>query len=299
MGNVCDPFNVNFQPCAAPIPGGYLKDCGETFTEVRGYGWSAVVDSRDRNVASDQRLDTFVFTTPQRTWEAVLPDADYLVTVSVGDATVAQGPHRIEVEGQVLVNNVSTLAGQFFTASGTVRLRDGRLTLKMGGTTGVTALNFITVVDQTIQPATLLSVDFQPSGAVLPLGWSADIGDTFLSSRGYGWSAAVPTRERNQSPYQILDTFAFTQPERTWEAAVPNGFYDVALSVGDPVQSAGAPAGDRRGPEGRGFDHDPGGPEPGGLPPGPRHRRPADRPGRRGPNRCHRAPVPGHFHRPP
>ncbi len=239
LGNVCDPLRVNFQPCDAPVPAGDLKDCGQVLTRARGYGWNLIVDSRDRNLSPDQRLDTFVFSSAVRVWEAEVPNGDYDVRFFVGDAQFAQGPHRVVVEGTTVLDGESTLASEHIQRDALARVRDGRLTVEIGGTTGGTFLNYLEAVESLSQPAFLASVNFQPQGTAVPLGWSADLGAVFDAARGYGWDQAVQTRERSVSPHPILDTLAVTGPARAWEMALVDGFYDVVLSFGDPLFAQG------------------------------------------------------------
>ena len=85
-----------------------------------------------------------------------------------------------------------------------------------------------------------LDVNFQPAGAVVPAGYLADSGQTFGdrgNSFAYGWDALNTSgvRERNATADQRLDTLNHTQAYgvRTWEAAVPNGQYEVHLVAGD------------------------------------------------------------------
>ena len=239
LGNACDPLRINFQPCAAPVPAGYSKDCGEVFTELRSYGWNSAVDSRDRNVSPDQRLDTFVLGGPVRTWEMKVANGDYEVRLVVGDASFAQGPQRVVVEGITLVNNESTAAGFHLERVGVAEVRDGRLTVEIGGAGGFTVLDYLEATESPVQPSFLASINFQPAGAAVPPGWSPDTGAVYASPRNYGWSAAVATRERNVSPHQVLDTFAFTSILRSWEIDVANGFYEVLLAYGDPAAPQG------------------------------------------------------------
>jgi len=171
LGNACDPLRINFQPCASPVPSGYEKECGAAFSEGAGRGWTAALPSRDRNVASDQRLDTFVFTSTQQTFEILLPNADYSATVVIGDAGTWQGPQRVLVEGISFFENVTTSAGQHLSASHRVKVRDGHLSLAAGGLAGYTAVNYLEVIEEEIQPASVISVNFQPCGSVLPSGW--------------------------------------------------------------------------------------------------------------------------------
>jgi N-acetylneuraminic acid mutarotase len=88
-----------------------------------------------------------------------------------------------------------------------------------------------------------LHVNFQSSGSPVPSGYLADTGAVF-ADRGngfsYGWnlgaSSAARDRNSSKSPDQRYDTLIHTQMfgVRTWEAAVPNGEYNVHVVAGDP-----------------------------------------------------------------
>ncbi len=103
-------------------------------------------------------------------------------------------------------------------------------------------------------------INFQPSGSSVPSGYTADTGAAYDSTRGFGWvrqdslssAAHVPldvgpnVRDRNRVADQRLDTLIQMQDNNAsnpsavkipaaWEYALPNGKYDVALSVGDPA----------------------------------------------------------------
>jgi hypothetical protein len=96
-----------------------------------------------------------------------------------------------------------------------------------------------------------LAVNFQKSGAPIPSGWVADTGRALDSSRGYGW--VLPDGQdrqcgdRNATSNQVVDTFchattrhafsngswnAIASPA-TWLAVVPDGQYEVAVTVGE------------------------------------------------------------------
>jgi hypothetical protein len=70
-------------------------------------------------------------------------NGEYDVWVSVGDASYASGPQRLAVEGQVVVNDEATVAGQFLERTARVTVTDGRLTLLVGGAGGYTALDYV------------------------------------------------------------------------------------------------------------------------------------------------------------
>ena len=164
-------LEVNFQPDAAPVPSGYIKDSGAGYSGTRGFGWiredslstthvalDVSPNGRDRNRLSDQRLDTFIhmqypkdgtsssaIRTPAA-WEAAVPNGRYDVTVNVGDADPNyDSMHRIAVEGVVAISGfVPTSAGRFSQAHATVAVSDGRLTVDaIGGTN--TKIDFVTI----------------------------------------------------------------------------------------------------------------------------------------------------------
>ena len=94
-------------------------------------------------------------------------------------------------------------------------------------------------------PGTTVKINFQPSGAPIPLGYLPDTGQPFAdrgNGQSYGWSGdnTTNTRDRNNpnSPDQQHDTLAYMQrtplPDAVWEIGLPNGTYTVRLVAGDP-----------------------------------------------------------------
>ncbi len=142
---------VNFQPSSAGVPSGYQADDGAVYSSSRGYGWSTNLQgqTRERNAQSDQRLDTAVFTGAVATWQLDVPNGSYVVSLASGDASWAQGPHRVVLEGQVVVNGVSTAANEYVTITDwPVTVNDGQLTIQLGGTSGTSFLNYVTVTQK-------------------------------------------------------------------------------------------------------------------------------------------------------
>jgi hypothetical protein len=229
---------VNFQPQFSDVPTGYQPDWGAAFTSSIGFGWSNVQSgkTRDRGFNPDQRLDTLLFVgSPAQVWEAVLPFGDYEVTVTVGDSQYPQGPHQVVVEGVTAISGQATSANQFLERTVRVPVRDGRLTMLVGGTSKNTTINSVRIV----RAENLAAVNFQPKTAIVPLGFTADAGEQYSASRGYGWGTNTlftlgRSRDRGILVDQRLDTFVFTDtPQETWRLDLPNGDYQVTLAAGD------------------------------------------------------------------
>lgn len=143
--------SINFQPTSAPIPPGYQKDDGSPYSATVGYGWDRDLSgsTRDRDANADQRLDTFAYVDAgtTATWRYDLPNGTYLVSLAAGDASWAQGPHRVTVEGVVVVNNVATAVnGYVILVDVPVTVTDGQLSIMLGGAgAGNTMLNYVTI----------------------------------------------------------------------------------------------------------------------------------------------------------
>ncbi|MCR2824566.1 malectin domain-containing carbohydrate-binding protein [Microbacterium sp. zg.Y909] len=203
-------------------------------------------------------------------WEMQLPNGDYEVTIGVGDPAVNSDPeiHAVDVEGINLVSAFTPSGtagsnGRHKISTGVVTVADGHLTVMGSGVN--TKIGFIDIVptDDATNPGgddpsdgAQVKVRFQPESAPLLDGWTAETGTAFSTQRGYGWfnaatdqpvdrpaatryrtaplvGVAYPTDER-------LKTFGFldnsTQPTYTngyWEYVLPNGTYEVGVSVGD------------------------------------------------------------------
>ncbi len=98
-----------------------------------------------------------------------------------------------------------------------------------------------------------VKINFQPNASVVPAGYLKDSGAAYDAARGYGWvnqstGAALDisdlARDRNRpNADQRIDTIMHMQfggrPAAAWEYAVPNGTYNVTVSVGDQANAKG------------------------------------------------------------
>ncbi|QOV89969.1 Kelch repeat-containing protein [Humisphaera borealis] len=153
---VTSGININFQPSTASTVSGYQVDSGGLYGDRNGltYGWTTShTDSAiDRDVAADQLVDTYVAVKAGARWELAVPNGQYTVKVSVGDAAAATR-QNLWVENVWHYNYVNLAANQFAAVPVNVTVTDGRLSLAIGGAaTGATRINYIEVTSATTSP---------------------------------------------------------------------------------------------------------------------------------------------------
>ena len=132
-------LGVNFQPATAPIPTNCLADFGELFavrTNGLSYGWN--VDHTGRawmrpsNNAPDTRYETGVDLLPDGSsvWEIAVTNGIYTVVLVAGDATRLDTVYRLDIEGVPAILNTIQGTNHWVKGAATVRISDGRLTLR-------------------------------------------------------------------------------------------------------------------------------------------------------------------------
>jgi hypothetical protein len=128
----------------------YINDYGQPFDEERGYGWGQDLtgNHRRRNAIEGEARDTFLFTREYASWSLSVPEGVYRVTVCVGDSGFPQEDQRVTVEGDLVVDDVSTLTARYYEATTDAVVKDGQLTIELGkqARTRNTCLNWVRMV---------------------------------------------------------------------------------------------------------------------------------------------------------
>ncbi|WP_308285484.1 Ig-like domain-containing protein [Actinoplanes hulinensis] len=197
---------MNFSDAATAPPAGYVRDFGEAFTAARGHGWidlgeltpaSLVGNGRNRNPAAGQadlRLATLIHAqlpagsagshTPGA-WEATVPAGTYQVTVAVGDSgTATDSVHWANVEDQNAIAEFRpTAAVRHATATRTVTVTDGRLTLSPAGgvNTKFDYIDIVSVPKAGAQPSVRTST---PANLATEVSVTASIVDDLILPNG-------------------------------------------------------------------------------------------------------------------
>jgi YVTN family beta-propeller protein len=205
---------INFQNTGAPTPNGYCADAGGVFAERNGlsFGWNNdhSAQGRDRNAVTDQRQDSFIRMQAGAKWEMAVPNGEYDLILSVGDAT-ASSTNTLNVEGTAVWSATACAAGMFQVKSLRVLVADGRLTLDNGRAADrATALDYIDITSvSSTPPATPhgLAADyfaginfdqlrFSRTDRSIDFRWSAAAPDARLPSDNFSvrWQGAVMPR---------------------------------------------------------------------------------------------------------
>lgn len=217
-------LSINFQPARALVPDGWLADSGDSYDEVRGYGWrtsdgepATRRQCGDRNATANQVLDTFCHAQTRYVfndgswsavdspaiWEIALPNGSYDVTVTMGESRFTSPliMNTIDVEGvRAVADFVATRSRPQLAGTATVVVTDGFLTLDPNaGTKGkIAAVHIAPAAMEPDEPTgpvgseppegeISISASFQPSRVPVPSGWVVDSGAPFSDELGYGW----------------------------------------------------------------------------------------------------------------
>lgn len=148
---------INFQNVGAPLPAGFIADTGAPLGSQNGleYGWNVLqsATASDRNLVSDQRQDTVIRLNAAARWEIAVPNGEYDVVVSIGDAAMAS-TNSLHVEDTTAWSAFTLAAGRFDVKTLRVTVMDGRITLDhTGAVDGATALNFIEITHAGTSPS--------------------------------------------------------------------------------------------------------------------------------------------------
>ncbi len=245
------PLKINFQPAGAPVPGGYLADAGAVYGDRgngRTYGWSADHSdlTRKRGINADEKLDTLCHFHAGGKWELAVPNGNYSVTVSVGDAGYPS-THTVNVEGTGYWSGLSLGANQFAKLTKVVSVIDGRLTVDQGeAAEKATRVNYVEVAESS---GFLVAVDSVSTGKAYSLS-TAKGGALYYIDRSYtigSLSAALNgqpmIRTANDDKYVSASAhlrFSVTQPA-IWIPGSPLGGR-TAFLIPQPVRLIQPPA---------------------------------------------------------
>lgn len=203
--------NIDFLPAGSTAPAGFTADNGLPYDATRKYGWVNPVTKVPIDLSANMRLRTGTTDAKLRsvvqmqastngqnpgTWEYVVPNGKYNVTVSAGDDGYYDSNHQINVEGLPTISDFTPSASnKYKSGNATVQVSDGKLTIDANGGTN-TKMNYLTfapfsaVTDNTAPTASVRTVgSLKSTGVYYDLVrvyiTAGDVGGSGLSSLQY------------------------------------------------------------------------------------------------------------------
>ncbi|WP_024831332.1 Calx-beta domain-containing protein [Ruminiclostridium josui] len=170
-----EEININFQPAGSEIPEGYIPDYGDVYGVRNGYsyGWNVSYAGamRDRNLNTDQKLDTLIMLYKAGKWEMKVENGFYDVTVCAGDAEFTSTP-TVNVEGVNYWSGINLGVNQFSQVTKTVMVTDGKLTIDNGGTADqITKLNYVKMVKSDVTFQTPINIKTTAEDESITISW--------------------------------------------------------------------------------------------------------------------------------
>ena len=168
-------IKINFQPSSTEIPQGCIPDYGDVYGMRNGYsyGWNVLYAgaTRDRNISTNQKLDTLIMLYKTGKWEMEVEDGFYDVTVCAGDAGFTSAP-TVNVEGVNYWAGIKLGANQFSQVTKTVMVTDGRLTIDNGGTADqITKINYVKIVKSNVTLQAPLNINTTAAEDNVAISW--------------------------------------------------------------------------------------------------------------------------------
>ena len=184
-------ININFQDDRFDTPSEYVPDYGHAYGYRPGgqvYGWIDPTtrapaenldnaEGRSRGILNSSPdeikilnsfnvLDNVKLEIPKpRHWELAVPNGDYHVEVGVGDIKLRNSRHTLRAEGVTLIDDfIPTQEKMITSTTGTVRVRDGKLTIDdVGvqplGNTKISYLKVEQISGPSIPPVIIARID--------------------------------------------------------------------------------------------------------------------------------------------
>ena len=135
------------------------------YAATRGYGWASLAGLHSNDRGTTDLVTRNYHSGTDGTFLVDLGNGTYNVTVTLGDARASHDDLAVWANGQLLASNVTTLPGQFLTASYSVTVGNGQLAVRIvdnGGRTRTFALDALA-----ISPAAPASQVF-PNNTIVP-----------------------------------------------------------------------------------------------------------------------------------
>ncbi len=221
---------VDLGTATSPLAPSYVRATNATtYSAATGMGWvSGTVGCRDRGGADPLKRD-LCYSTDATFRLGLLPDGNYEVLLTTGDAAYAHDQMELRVGGAY--RWVTSAAGEFQRFPYWVGTGGSVLDIGMkdvGGTDPNAVLNAIEV-----EPLQAVKFDFGTATSPVAQGYRrASPTDIYEPRAGFGWFiGTVGARDRANSN-ELMRDLNFT-PKGTFVVDLPRGYYYVSVGLGD------------------------------------------------------------------
>jgi hypothetical protein len=187
--------NINFGSANMTMPAGFNgQDSGQVYSANRGFGWSTNLSARavGPTISSTRvvrtmgipaggpttattsalapELASYVYNQGPAEWFIDLPNGTYDIQVSIGVQGKPAPGQFVSVQGITLFNDATTAAGEFKSATATVVVVNGKLSMTIGNGVGITYVNFVKATSRQLaasQPAVITQQKGTPKPAAI------------------------------------------------------------------------------------------------------------------------------------
>ncbi|MCX7044835.1 MAG: HEAT repeat domain-containing protein [Candidatus Sumerlaeota bacterium] len=124
-------LKFDFQPKGAPVMEGFIGvDPAMLFGEETEYGWQTPPGGTRERTAGTNLTRDFILDTAPRKFMVKLSNGEHTVTVYLGDTQSGHDKMQVKAQGQVVVPNATTAAGEVKEFTFKTTVSDGLLTLE-------------------------------------------------------------------------------------------------------------------------------------------------------------------------
>ncbi|MEM9886230.1 MAG: Ig-like domain-containing protein [Bacteroidota bacterium] len=224
-------YKINFSDQATSAPSGWLQDYGLPYSNQGGvtYGWLEANGTTPLDLSNNGRnrppspdedaiLETFMHLQYQGNpnggnsavglWAIAIPNGNYLVKVSVGDAQFADSDHNINAEGINLLYFEQSIGDWNETVEKIITVSDGQLLIDadMGQNTKISS---ITITDDIPQPQPSVISSIPTDGQTnVSLTTTISANNLNLPNIASSGAAGVDNFSINSNTVQLFETTA-------------------------------------------------------------------------------------------
>lgn len=145
-------YHFDFGTAQSPVGTGYVSAPITKYTAAIGYGWTDASSLREVVRTPGTAVTRDFLAAKDRTFQIKVANGTYLVTPTLGDSTMVRDEMDVYVNGKLVANDLTVLAGRPYRPTYKVNVTDGKLTMRLvddGGQTVRWAIGALDVVSTT------------------------------------------------------------------------------------------------------------------------------------------------------